>query len=106
MGRRARQPLTVCDTDSIAFTNELFFVESEIMDLYKEHLNIDPRDDTYSEFSEDEQVERYATNYRFWRKLYEVEISKQPPHFMKEKTHIPLLYYITKKTRRASGKNE
>ena len=97
MGRRARQPLTVCDTDSIAFTNELFFVESEIMDLYKEHLNTDPRDDTYSEFSEDEQVERYATNYLFWWKLYEEEISKQQPNLMKEKPHLPRLYYITTK---------
>ena len=48
------------------FTNELFFVEHEIMELYKNKFNVDPKsDDTHKHVSEDEQIERYANNYMF-----------------------------------------
>ena len=94
MGKLTRQPLTVCDIDSIEFMNELFFVESEIMDLYKQQLKTDPRDDTYSHFSEEEQIERYAKNYLFWWNLYNEEISKQQSSLNQD---TPRLYYITTK---------
>jgi len=48
----------------------MLFAECEIMDLYKEQFNIDPRTDkSYQLFTEEEQVERYAQNKAFWQKL-------------------------------------
>ena len=55
-------------------------------------INIDPKNDnTYKQFSEDEQIERYANNYMFWLKLHQEQIDiKKPPD-------LPRLHYITSK---------
>ena len=48
----------------------MLFAEREIIELYKEKLNIDPiTDKTHRIFTEEEQVERYAQNIAFWQKL-------------------------------------
>jgi len=50
---------------------KLLMVELEIMDLYKEEFNLDPRGNVeYKRYTRDEQVERYAKNAAFRDRLY------------------------------------
>ena len=54
----------------LQFSNRMESVEQEIMQLYKEKFNIDPRTEMgYSRYTEAEQIERYAQNITFWQKL-------------------------------------
>ena len=57
-------------TKDCFFYSEMSFAENEIMKLYKDKFNIDPRTDkTYKIFTEEEQIERYAQNIAFWQNL-------------------------------------
>jgi len=54
----------------LQYSNKMESVEREIMQLYKEKFNIDPRTEMgYSCYTEAEQIERYAQNIAFWQKL-------------------------------------
>jgi hypothetical protein len=44
-------------------------IMEEYFHLYEEEFGIDALEDTYKHFTDDEQVERYARNIFFWRKL-------------------------------------
>ena len=75
----------------------MLIIETEIMDLYKEQFGYDPREpQTYKYFTEEEQIERYAQNVVFWRKLLNEYNVKEPHDIHKVKTNMRWQYIMKK----------
>jgi hypothetical protein len=66
-------------------------IETEIMELYRQQVGIEPLDYSYKLFTMDELIDKYAKNYLFWWKLVEEETTHG---FIKDRMHEPRVWYI------------
>ena len=80
-----------------SFYVDMLIIETEIMDLYKEQFGYDPREpQTYKYFTEEEQIERYAQNVVFWRKLLNAYNVKEPHDINRVKNDLRWQYIMKK----------